>query len=334
MKLRNILTGVLIFTSLAQIVEAESVRFAVMGDTQGSGTNAVAENEFSRIVQDVLSANPPVQFVVVVGDLVSGSKDDAVMQNEFQQWREIAQSWYQSNFSGLNVYVIPGNHDEKNPDNYLNVWQEAFPELPDNGPAYDLKMTYSFDKGPCHLVALNTSIPRLPYAHTVDTPWLRADLENSDKPIKLVFGHEPAYKIAVDHIASLDCQSAIRDEFWNILSNNRVKAYFCGHDHGYDHWIKDNVHQIITAGGGGHGFFHYLIIDADETDVTVSVIREPDNQLYEKYKLSDTVNVAQEDRTQNDAPYWPYNSLLCNWSAMLLIVLFCMCETLTKSKPI
>jgi hypothetical protein len=319
MKLQHILPGVLMILLVLTPVKAERVRFAVIGDSQGAEANATDEAALSKIVGDVLAADPPVQFVVVVGDLVSGVADPGAQLDAFKTWRQITAPWYQSNFFGLKVYVLPGNHDEVNALNYSRTWQEAFPELPTNGPEDDQQMTYSFDAGPCHLVAVNTSAPNLLRAHTVNINWLRTDLAKSNQPIKLVFGHEPAYKPEINVVASLDCQGPLRDEFWQLLSQDGVKAYFCGHIHGYDHWIKDNVHQIIAACRLGY----YLIVEADETDVTVSKYDEPDNTLAETYKLSDTANVPHEDRTKNDAPYWPYNSAPCNWATgALMVILF------------
>jgi 3',5'-cyclic AMP phosphodiesterase CpdA len=308
------------FLVINPLSNAETVRFAVLGDTQGSGGTLVSD-AFPKIVKDVLAADPKVQFVIVVGDLVHGTNSYAHLLEQFSQWKDYAKPWYESDFYGLKVYVLPGNHDQHNYMNAQTAWQESFPYLPDNGPSDDKLMTYSFDVGPCHLVCVNTSDQGLVRNHTVDVKWLRRDLESSDKPIKLVFGHEPAYRATSTAVVGLDCQNELRDEFWQILSEHGVKAYFCGHDHGYDRWIKDNIHQITTGGGGGYYFYHYTIVEADENDVTVSIYTEPDNSLYEQFKLSDTSNAADEDRTVNDSSFWPYNTASCSWASMYIIVM-------------
>jgi 3',5'-cyclic-AMP phosphodiesterase len=323
MKLRIRYIAVAFFLT-ASWVAAEMVRFAVVGDTQGLvATTAINEPIFSHIVQELATANPPVEFVTIVGDLTNGSKDDTIHAADYRQWRQIADPWYKSNFTALKVYPLPGNHDDHGSDNYLQLWQAAFPELPDNGPDNDKKMTYSFDIGPCHFAMVNTSAPARD--HQVNLDWLENDLKNSSKPTKFVLGHEPAYKVNATRISSLDVYPELRDRFWQILAANKVKAYFCGHDHVYDHWIKDNVHQIITGGGGGSSFeFHqYLVVEADETDATVSMYREDNNQLIEQYKLSDTANVPNNDRTIYDDPTWPAALLSpCSWGSIPLILLF------------
>ncbi len=304
---------------------AESIRFAVLSDTQGSDAlNPVNETIFAQTVQRVLSADPAVQFVIVVGDLVRGIKYDPAMKQQFKLWRNIAQPWYDSDFIGLKVYPVPGNHDQPNPLSYKKIWQDAFPELPENGPKTELKMTYSFDAGPCHFTVVNTANPNYGFNHRVNLDWLTNDLESSDKPTKFVFGHYPAYPYASHIGESLDYYPEDRDAFWNILAANSVKAYFCGHTHIYDHWIKNNVHQIDDGSSGGStSEYLYLIVDADETDATVSVYKTETNELKYSYKLSQTDGVANEDRIAPEhQPVSFFETLPCYQFLIVLMGLF------------
>jgi 3',5'-cyclic AMP phosphodiesterase CpdA len=312
----------IIFVATALPLAAESIRFAVVADTQGQGDNAVSEKGFSKIVKLVLEADPKVQFVVQVGDLVKGTQDGDQLIADFQLWREIAKPWYESDFLGLKVYLTPGNHDQYNAANCMQGWQEVFPELPDNGPENQKKMTYSFDFGECHFVVVNTSSPTAEN-HTVNTDWLSEDLANSDKPVTFVFGHEPAYPMGKNIAASLDAKPDERDRFWQIMADNGVQAYFCGHEHVYDHWIKDGVHQIISGSGGVQSNFfdsiHYLIVDVDEkNEVTVSVYNANINRLIERYSLADTRHVAHEKRPGlRDLIYPLADDLPCIWIILI-----------------
>jgi hypothetical protein len=277
----------------AAMARGDSARFAVVGDTRGTDSEAINEDVFTQIIDSTLKADPPVQFVVVPGDLVTGSEFDPIVLMEFARWRQLAAPWYQSEMLGLKVYPVPGNHDLSNVIFYGGPWRIAFPELPTNGPAGEKKLTYSFDIGPCHLTVINTSSPV--FGHRTNLDWLEQDLAASDAPVKLVFGHEPAFPKAGHICSSLDAFPDLQKQFWKILADNGVQAYFCGHEHTYDHWASDGVHQIITGGGGAPGnFLHYLIVDADESDVTVSVYR-PSGELLEQYKLSDPPVIADDD---------------------------------------
>jgi len=310
---------VLLFFVTFHVSFGETIRFAVIGDTQGSGQGAgVNETAFPIIVDKVANVNPPVQFVMTVGDLVRGSNLSWAMSAQLRRWRELAQPWYDANYFGLKVYPTPGNHDQQSETNYPRLWRQTFPELPTHGPAYDIQRTYSFDVGPCHFAVVNTASPMILREHRVDLDWLAADLANSDKPFKLVFGHDPAFP-AVRHFGtSLDMYPDLRDQFWQILKDNNVKAYFCGHEHVLDHWIKDDVHQIIAGTSGADlGPYNFIIVDADENDATVSVFNASDDSLLDQYKLSDTSNVPSEARTSSGTPPLP----CMNWALPFVMIL-------------
>jgi 3',5'-cyclic AMP phosphodiesterase CpdA len=291
------------------VSSAESIRFIVVGDTQAEYLGSTNKVVLSKIVRQAMSLEPATQFAVFTGDLIEGDDTDAVPA-DLQTWRQIVDPFYQANFFGAKVYVTPGNHDMRG-EAYKTNWQNAFPEMPDNGPENEKKLTYSFDVGPCHLVVLNTDTPG-DRRHMVDLDWLEADLVATTQPIKLVFGHEPAFPIGIHVGESLDVYPEQRDRFWAILGQYGVKAYFCGHEHIYDRWIKDGVQQIITGSGGGSStFFNFLILDADENDVTISVHSVSSDRTSERYKLSDTANVADEDRTGDDFYKGMFSGLPC-----------------------
>jgi 3',5'-cyclic AMP phosphodiesterase CpdA len=306
---------------------ADSIRFAVVGDTQGEDSTIVSETAFSKIVQHILAAEPAVDFVVLTGDLINGSRDGDTRYEEFQYWRSLAAPWYTSNFLGLKVYPAPGNHDQESSLSYLDTWQKAFPELPDNGPDNGKKMTYSFNMGSCHFVLLNTSTPTLFRKHSVDVDWLEEDLNANTQPIIFVFGHEPAYP-AQRHIGkSLDDRPTRRDKFWQTLVNFGAKAYFCGHEHVYDHWIKDGVHQIVDGSGGvPSSYIIYSIVDVDDSNnILISVYNAADNSLRDQFDLADTDGVPCEEREpETKSIYDIVDNSLCMLFLVFLTPLACL----------
>jgi 3',5'-cyclic AMP phosphodiesterase CpdA len=295
----GIVSMIILVSAGAANLSADAIRFAVIGDTQGSGGPAVSEENLGLIIERINAADPPVQFVLQAGDLINGGKDTDQQIKDFQRWREVVSPWYNNpNFVGLKVYPVPGNHDQKNIATYLDSWQAVFSDLPDNGPWNEKKTTYSFDIGQCHFVAVNTSAPSWTGFHAVNVAWLANNLTNSTQPVTFVYGHDPAFPVGRHIGSALDTRPERRDLFWQILSENNVKAYFCGHEHVYDHWMKDNVHQIITGSGGVPAIIlNYSIVDVDdENNVTVSVYEATTNTLMDQYDLADTQNVASEDR--------------------------------------
>jgi len=286
--------------ALAGTSAAQSpVRFAIVSDTQAWGERAINEPVVEALFDLILSQDPPVQFVVVTGDLVTGSGDPNVHFGQFLEWVDVATPLFESDMIGEKVYPVPGNHDMRGLIS-VDFWQELFDYLPDNGPDGQEKTTYSFDMGPCHLVMVNTDYPSS--RHQVDLDWLENDLADSDQPIKLVFGHEPAFPVD-GHIGSaMDKYPQFRDRFWQVLRDNGAQAYFCGHEHLYSHTIHDGTHQIINGGGGGPmipfslgAFFHVVIVDADQADAQVRII-DIDGQVRDAFALSDSeVEVDPED---------------------------------------
>jgi len=218
------------------------------------------------------------------------------MPAQFARWLEITAPWYQSNMIGSKVYPIPGNHDARDPSKLVPLWTSLFPDLPDNGPECDKKMTYSFDAGPCHFVLLNEYCPGREH-RVSDMNWLEEDLASSSQPIKLVIGHDPAYPFYRHIGSSMDMYPDDRDAFWKLLTEQNVSAYFCGHEHQYDHWIKDGVHQLTSGGLEGQFSFsqNYFIVDVDETDVKVGVYFALTGRPILEFKLSETQKVATNE---------------------------------------
>ncbi len=118
-----------IFVSCNESAEgpAMSLRFAVASDphlyatdlgTEGPEFTAVVEREqklldlsvaiFSGFVTAVLAENPPVDFVLIPGDL---TKD-----GELRSHQEMAAQLARLHQAGIGAYIIPGNHDVANPE--------------------------------------------------------------------------------------------------------------------------------------------------------------------------------------------------------------------------
>jgi 3',5'-cyclic AMP phosphodiesterase CpdA len=287
---------------LAASLEAKTVRFAVVSDMQGDPVNSYT---YPMVIQQVLDMSPEVEFVIVTGDLVWGEDDyEIAMPEQYAKWMDITKPWFQSNMTGAKVYPIPGNHDARDPAKLVPLWKSLFPDLPDNGPECDKKMTYSFDAGPCHLVLLNEYCPGREH-RAADMDWLEADLAGSDQPVKLVFGHDPAYPFYRHVGSSMDMYPDDRDAFWQLLAEQNVPAYFCGHEHQFDHWMKDGVHQIISGGleKQSSPVDNYFIVDADETDVTVSVYSALHGNNELEFKLSETEDVPTEEHLGDSVLY-------------------------------
>ena len=118
--------------------------------------------------------------------------------------------------------------------------------------------------------------------------WLAADLSATDRTHVFVFGHEPAYvqpdadNGRVRHLGdSLDQHPAHRDRFWNLLRDERVVAYICGHTHNYSAVEIDGVWQLDAGHARGRGDSGarstFIMINVDASGVTFRAYRDDAN---------------------------------------------------------
>jgi hypothetical protein len=211
-------------------------------------------------------------------------------------------------------FPLPGNHDFGTADyTFLRDYEYdpnglAEPNIVNQGPAPCPHTTYSFDYQNAHFVALNVYCTE-DSAWGIDGgitdtiyDWLAADLAATDKEHIFVFGHEPAFPKPdektgrVNHLHwSLDEYPEARDRFWQLLRDEGVAAYFCGHSHNYSAVMIDGVWQIESGQAMGTraspspGTF--LIVTVQGADVTVETYRGEDGPGF-AYFLTDTFQIA------------------------------------------
>ncbi len=216
-------------------------KFMVFGDTRGndsvSQVNTAVLSELARA-----TTNEKPAFVLVPGDLAYAGNLTA-----FQLWSNVMAPVYQA---GIGVYPVRGNHDDdSDPTAFTNFFR---PSLPTNGPATELRWTYSITYSNTLILVLDEYIT----AHRVNQSWLNTVLSTNTRPHIFAMGHEPAFK--ENHADCLDDYPVNRNTFWNSLSNAHCRIYFCGHDHFYDHMRLDDgdsdanndLHQMIVGSGG------------------------------------------------------------------------------------
>ena len=122
--------------------------------------------------------------------------------------------------------------------------------------------------------------------------WLASDLATTNKEHIFVIGHQPAYPQPdadngrVRHIEdSLNAYPANRDRFWNLLKNEGVVAYICGHTHNYSAVKINGVWQLNSGharGGGDMGApSTFLIIYVKGSTVEFEAYRDTHDGVYD-----------------------------------------------------
>ncbi|MGD9873864.1 MAG: metallophosphoesterase [Kiritimatiellia bacterium] len=215
-------------------------KFVVFGDSRGTSvSDQVNTNILAELAQAAISEE--AEFVLYPGDLVFSGSAAA-----FAVWTNTMAPVYQA---GIGVYTVMGNHDTNDVSAYLNSFAST---VPDNGPAGELNRTYYFVHSNALIVALDCYATNL----RINQTWLDGVLASNYMPHVFVLSHAPAFKL--QHPDCLDDYASSRDVFWSSLEDAGVRAYFCSHDHFYDHARLDDgdgntsndVHQFIVATAG------------------------------------------------------------------------------------
>src|SRR3989338_1725220 len=234
-------------------------RFAVIGDTRANNEDGI-NIEIMMIVLEKIKSEK-VDFIIVVGDLITGSAKSRVHMNRLKKWKGIIERY------GIPSYIVVGNHEVES-ELSENIVRLVF-EMPGNGPDGLKELVYSFDHKNVHFIVLDTDV--FNNFHKIggqQLEWLKEDLEKNKERNIFVFVHEPAYP-AYGHIgSSLDKYVSDRDRLWGVFKQYNIRAYFCGHEHLYSSSVHDGIYQIITGGGGAPlaapekgGVYNFVIVD-------------------------------------------------------------------------
>lgn len=256
-----ILLAFLTLFSISSLAEAAPWSFAVVGD-QRDANGAVGIN--TPVVQAMASDifyNQGVSLVLCGGDQIHGrtSSTQATLPTMYQNWR---------NAMALILdisYPVRGNHEtygEISTPYYPYYWDtciaQVLTQIPQNGPAEEKGMTFSFANQNAFFVGMDEFLPD--YDLRLNQNWLDEQLAANILPHVFVYGHLPA--VAVDYdLSSMAYYPLNRDAFWESLGSGGCQVYLCGHSHLYNRatiTITDvngkttpPITQLIVGGGGG-----------------------------------------------------------------------------------
>jgi hypothetical protein len=218
-------------------------RFVVFGDTR------TRHDMHRRVMQAVVAHGIP-DFVVHTGDLVADGNDSAMWPVFFDIERELLR---QTAF-----FPSLGNH-ERNSKDYYEFFRVDTPY-------------YSFNWGNAHFTVLNSDYGNAASSKVArDTfwaeqrRWLEEDLADNQKAdFRFVVAHHPP----ISAVTKRQEFNPHMVELVPILEKYAVTAGFFGHDHNYQHYLRNGLHYVITGGGGAP------LYDVDKPDpkVTVKVV--------------------------------------------------------------
>ncbi len=216
--------------------------FILVGDTQRT---SVWEfwREKNRNVQDsvlkkISEENPA--FVIHLGDLVFQGDDHC----HWQDFNKFAKDIYKKN---IPILPVLGNHDYYgNNQAALENYFSHFPDL-NNKKYYSRRFLY------LGLILLDSNFDKMNKDEIIQqNNWYQENLNKfeKDSTIKmiLVAFHHPPYTNS--KIVNDDLQ--VHNYFVKpSLNLSKVKLFFSGHCHSYEHFKNTDRHFIVSGGGGG-----------------------------------------------------------------------------------
>lgn len=166
-----------------------------------------------QAVAKLLALNPRPDVVLITGDLVESGDAE-----EYRLLREIIAPLK------MPVYVIPGNHDDR------DVLREAFADhayLPRRG-----FLQYAVDDFPVRLIALDTVIPMRTEGELCieRLAELEVMLEQASNRPTLIFMHHPPFATGIPHMDNYGLNNP--NDFAAIVEKHaQVQRVVCGHVH-------------------------------------------------------------------------------------------------------
>jgi acid phosphatase type 7 len=230
------LTAQMNFRTAPLETSARALRLAVIGDTG----RLTAEQ--AQVVTQLERWRP--ELVLHMGDL-------ALPSGRMSDYRQTFFAPFQNILVNTPFYPVIGNHDATNAQVYRRVFS-----LPAEQSSSFTELYYSFQYGPVHIVALDSSID---YAvNSVQRRWLEQDLASSQAQSsawRLVFLHIPPFSCQANHPGGSVAEQTV---LVPLFERYRVNVVFSGHDHLYAQSAPFNLygatnHNVlyIVSGGGG-----------------------------------------------------------------------------------
>jgi hypothetical protein len=204
---------------------SEPYRFLVYGD------NRTRHDVHRSVIAEVMKHGIP-DFILQTGDMVENGNDTAQWPIFFDIEKELLR---QTAF-----FPAVGNHERSS-----HYFEDIFHE----GGSY-----YSFDWGNSHVTVIDSELATAASSEAgraafwaQESRWIEEDLQSHQKAdYRFVMAHHPPYTAVTSRQGNNPHMIALTPMF----EKYHVSAAFFGHDHNYQHYLKNGIHYVITGGGG------------------------------------------------------------------------------------
>jgi 3',5'-cyclic AMP phosphodiesterase CpdA len=210
-----------------------SVHFTAMGDFGTGGSTQAA------VLKLLTQPGRAGELLLALGDNAYSSGTEQEFQDRmFKPMAALLRE--------VPLFATLGNHEHVTSAGqpYLDNFY-----LPANNPARTERY-YSFDWGPVHFVALDSTCAVLGSVDVcklaVQKSWVAQDLAATKQPWKVVFFHHPPWSSG-DHGSQL----AMRREFGPLFEQYGVDLVLTGHDHNYERTRLMKGDAVAASGARG-----------------------------------------------------------------------------------
>jgi hypothetical protein len=215
--------------------------FVIYGDTRawifGELWRRPAGNERRAVFKRLVEERPA--FVVNTGDLVASGSSES-------DWQTFDEETAALRAAGIAYLPILGNHDLwPSRDAGLENWFVRFPFL-------EGRRWYEVRHAGVALLLLDSNEYDLSADEVAaQDAWLaeRLAAADADPSVRCVLlaCHHPAMTNSIVHGGS----AWVREHFVTpIAAHQKVRAFFAGHSHSYEHFVENGVHFVVSGGGG------------------------------------------------------------------------------------
>jgi hypothetical protein len=200
----------------------------------------------------------------------------------------------------IGVVGCIGNHEANygNAPNYRKYWPYDYPDVvPD--------FWHSFDYGPVHFCFADQRWQNFCLQDAENQKnWIKSDLEESNKPWKILVFHPPVYTCSINP-NDYNCEKDFFDVILNDTETYGVNIVLNGHIHKYSNWLVNGVHHL-TLGGGGAIIRNEDPSEVDDFDIS-DIIRWQTNWHFAKFEV-------HNDYIKVEVPY--YKDDISNWDIL------------------
>lgn len=209
------------------------MKFAMFADIHNN------EEAMRRASDTIL--NEGVDFAVAVGDL-TGQGLPEEFDVTFRGWQDLG--------SRMNIWSVPGNHDEKNIQGYFDAMAMPHGNQDETGfeEAWWSRRIGNVWMGGGWIRDFYLSPPEVEWG---EVGWFKKQFESEEFKTakwKLFFIHQPAYSVQWDDSCVFDGETCLKVTLIPLMSQYGLQASFHGHMHGIE-WAELDGVNMFTIGG-------------------------------------------------------------------------------------